>query len=180
DVIADQVMGYIICFARNLHRYIRNQWAGRWDPAGGEAERSNFAAGPGTVTDMDRSHLHLADMTLGVGGLGSIGSEIPGRARALSLRVLEVDRVQTQAGPGVAALWQLDHLPQLLAESDFVVVAAPHTPETVKMFRRPQFQSMKRSAFFINIGRGAIVDLADLTAALQAGDIAGAGLDVFE
>src|SRR5262249_22900033 len=64
--------------------------------------------------------------------------------------------------------------------SDFVVVAAPHTPETVKMFRRPQFQSMKRSAFFINIGRGAIVDLADLTAALQAGDIAGAGLDVFE
>jgi phosphoglycerate dehydrogenase-like enzyme len=180
DVIADHVMGYIICFARNLHRYIRNQLAGRWDPAGGEAERSNFAAGPGTVSAMDRAHLHLADMTLGVVGLGSIGSDIARRALAFSMRVLAVDPVQTEAGAGVAALWQLDRLPQLLAESDFVVVAAPHTPETVKMFRRPQFQMMKRSAYFINIGRGAIVDLADLTAALQAGDIAGAGLDVFE
>jgi phosphoglycerate dehydrogenase-like enzyme len=61
-----------------------------------------------------------------------------------------------------------------------VVIAAPHTPETYKLFRRPQLQRMKRSAYLINIGRGAIVDLADLTAALQVGEIAGAGLDVFE
>jgi phosphoglycerate dehydrogenase-like enzyme len=80
----------------------------------------------------------------------------------------------------VAALWKPERLPQLLAESDFVVVAAPHTPQTVKLFRRPQFQQMKRTGYFINIGRGAIVDLADLTAALQAGEIAGAGLDVYE
>jgi phosphoglycerate dehydrogenase-like enzyme len=180
DVIADHVLGFIICFARNFPRYIRNQLAGRWEPAGGEAERSNFAAGPGTVSAMDRAHLHLGDMTVGVVGLGHIGSEIARRALAFSMRVLAVDPVQTEAGAGVAALWRLDRLPQLLAESDFVVVAAPHTPETVKMFRRSQYQTMKRSAYFINIGRGAIVDLADLTAALQAGDIAGAGLDVFE
>jgi phosphoglycerate dehydrogenase-like enzyme len=180
DVIADQVMGYIICFARQIHRYIRNQLAARWEPAGGESQRSNFASGPGTVSAIDRAHAHLGDMTVGVVGLGNIGSEIARRALAFNMRVLAVDPVQNQPPEGVAALWKPDRLPQLLAESDFVVVAAPHTPQTEKLFRRPQFQQMKRSAYFINIGRGAIVDLADLTAALQAGEIAGAGLDVFE
>src|SRR5437899_2182451 len=56
DVIADQVFGYLLCFARNLHRYIRNQMAARWEPAGGEAERASFAAGPGTVSTIDRAH----------------------------------------------------------------------------------------------------------------------------
>jgi phosphoglycerate dehydrogenase-like enzyme len=180
DVIADQVMGYILCFARNLHRYIRNQLQAKWEPVGGEAERVSFAAGPGVVTAIDRAHLHLADATLGVVGLGSIGSEVARRALAFGMRVVAVDPVQAQAPPGVAALWKPERLPALLAESDFVVVAAPHTPQTEKMFRRPQFQQMKRSAYFINVGRGAIVDLADLTAALEAGEIAGAGLDVYE
>jgi phosphoglycerate dehydrogenase-like enzyme len=94
--------------------------------------------------------------------------------------VLAVDPLQSEAPPGVAALWKPDRLPDLLRESDFVVIAAPHTPETAKLFRRPQFQQMKRTAYLINIGRGAIVDLADLVAALRAGEIAGAALDVFE
>ena len=61
-----------------------------------------------------------------------------------------------------------------------VVVAAPHTPDTYKLFDRARIQKMKRTAYLINVGRGAIVDLAGLTAALEAGEIAGAGLDVFE
>jgi phosphoglycerate dehydrogenase-like enzyme len=61
-----------------------------------------------------------------------------------------------------------------------VVIAAPHTPRTEKLFRRAKFERMKRSAYLINIGRGAIVDLADLTGSLQDGLIAGAALDVFE
>jgi phosphoglycerate dehydrogenase-like enzyme len=180
DVIADQVFGYILCFARNLHRYIRNQLAGRWEPVGGEAERSTFTAGPGTVGAIDRSHLHLGDTTLGVVGLGNIGTEIARRGLAFHMRVLAVDPVQTMAPDGVVALWPVERLPDLLAQSDFVVIAAPHTPQTYKLFRRPQLQQMKQSAFLINIGRGAIVDLADLTAALVAREIAGAGLDVFE
>jgi phosphoglycerate dehydrogenase-like enzyme len=180
DVIADHVLGYVICFARNFHRYIRNQPAARWQPVGGESARVTFTAGPGVVNDIDRAHPHLGDMTAGIVGLGHIGAEIARRALAFRMRVLAVDPVQTQAPEGVAALWKPDRLPDLLAESDFVIVAAPHTPETVKMFRRPQFRQMKRSAYFINIGRGATVDLADLTAALQAGEIAGAGLDVYE
>ena len=180
DVIADHVFGYIICFARHIHHYIRNQIAKRWEPVGGDANRSTFAAGPGTVNAIDRAHIHLADATLGIVGLGQIGSEIARRGLAFGMRVLAVDPVQTEAPVGVAALWKLDRLTDLLGQCDFVVVAAPHTPQTVKMFRRAQFQQMKPSSFFINIGRGATVELADLAAALQAGEIAGAGLDVFE
>jgi phosphoglycerate dehydrogenase-like enzyme len=180
DVIADQVMGYIICFARNLHRYIRNQMAARWEPVGGEAARVAFSAGPGMVTAIDRAHMHLADATLGIVGLGSIGSEIARRALAFGMRVLAIDPLQETAPNGVAALWKPERLSELLTASDFVAIAAPHTPRTEKLFRRPQYQQMKRTAYLINIGRGAIVDLADLLAALEAGEIAGAGLDVYE
>ncbi len=180
DVIADHVFGYILCFARNFHRYVRNQVAARWEAVGGEAARSTFTAGPGVVSSMDQAHLHLADQTLGVVGLGQIGAEVARRGLAFGMRVLAVDPVQPRAPDGVAALWTPERLPELLGASDFVVIAAPHTPETVKLFRRERFRQMKRTAYLINIGRGVIVDLADLTAALEAGDIAGAGLDVFE
>jgi phosphoglycerate dehydrogenase-like enzyme len=80
----------------------------------------------------------------------------------------------------VEALWPVDRLPDLLRQSDFVVIAAPHTPQTAKMFRRHQFRQMKPTAYLVNIGRGAIVDLADLAAALEANELAGAALDVFE
>ncbi len=194
DVIADHVFGYVLCFARNFHHYIRNQLEGRWAPVGGKpesgdrrpgdagekAERSGFVTGPAHVSAVDRSHLHLGDLTLGVIGLGQIGSEIARRGLAFGMRVIAVDPMQTAPPTGVAALWRLDRLPDLLGESDFVVIAAPHTPETVKLFRRAQFQQMKRSAYLINIGRGAIVDLGDLVAALRAAEIGGAGLDVYE
>ena len=173
DVIADHVFGYILCFARNFHRYIRNQMAAKWEPAGGEPDRADYSVGPGRITTLDRAHLHLADATLGVVGLGHIGGEIARRGQAFGMKVVAVDPVQAEA-------WPLERLPDLLEASEFVVIAAPHTPQTVKMFRRPQFQQMKRTAYLINIGRGVIVDLADLTAALEAGEIAGAGLDVFE
>ena len=179
DVIADHVMGFVLCFARNLHRYVRSQAARQWAPVGGEGERSPFAAGPGVVSAMDRAHLHVADQTLGVVGLGQIGSEMARRAMAFGMRVVAVDP-QAAPPPGVVRLWRPEGLPDLLGESDFVVVAAPHTPETERLFRRAQFRQMKRTAYLINIGRGVIVDLGDLVAALRAGEIAGAGLDVFE
>jgi phosphoglycerate dehydrogenase-like enzyme len=179
DVIADHVFGYVICFARNFHRYVRNQVAGRWSPVGGESDRVSFATGPGVVNAIDRAHLHLADATLGVVGLGAIGGEVARRAGAFGMRVVAVDPVRTSA-EGVAAVWTPERLHELLAESDFVVIAAPHTPRTAKMFRREQFRAMKRTAYLINVGRGAIVDLTDLVASLEAGEIAGAGLDVFE
>jgi len=180
DVIADHVFGFILCFARNFHTYVRHQMARRWAPVGGEDTRADYAVGPGRVTALDRRHLHLSDQTLGVVGLGQIGSEIARRALAFGMRVLAVDPLQTEAPAGVAQLWRMDRLGELLGQSDFVVIAAPHTPETAKMFRRPQFQQMKPGAYLINIGRGVIVNLEDLVQSLRAGEIAGAGLDVFE
>lgn len=180
DVIADHVLGYVLCFARNFHRYLRLQSRALWAPVGGEEARSNMIAGPGTVNAIDRAHLHLADATMGIVGFGQIGQETARRAAAFGIRVLAVDALPQPAQAGVAEVWPLNRLPDLLAASDFVVIAAPHTPQTEKMFRREQFRQMRSNAYLINIGRGAIVDLADLVAALESGEIAGAGLDVFE
>ncbi len=180
DVIADQVLGYMLCFARNLHVYLRQQQEHRWGPIGGESERVSFATGPGIQGPIDRAHLHLADLTLGVIGFGGIGREVARRAAAFSMRILAVDPQPTNKPSEVESLWGVAQLDQLLAVSDFVVIAAPHTPDTAKMFAAAQFSRMKRSAYLINIGRGAIVDLADLTVALESGVIAGAALDVFE
>ena len=153
--------------------------ARHWEPVGGEAARSDFLSGPGVSSSIDLGHQHLADSTLGVVGAGGIGSEIARRAHALGMSVIAVDPIATSVS-GVCEVWKPSRLQELLNRSDFVVIAAPHTPETYKLFRRRQFEQMKRTAYLINIGRGVIVDLADLTSALEERLIAGAGLDVFE
>ena len=177
DVIADHVFGYILCFARNLHIYLRRQSQRRWAPCGGESARSSFSAGPGEVTPMDRAHRHLSDETIGVFGLGHIGEETARRAQAFGMRVLAFDPHRESPPPGVEMLADVG---RLLAESDYLVIAAPHTPETEGRFGRAEFQQMKPTGVLINIGRGVIVRLQDLTEALQAGEIFGAALDVFE
>jgi phosphoglycerate dehydrogenase-like enzyme len=181
DVIADQVMGYVLCFARNLHTYIHQQAERRYEPAGGEAARVDNAAGPGTVGAMDRATIFLPDATLGIVGLGGIGTEVARRALTFGMTVRAVDRFPGRARPpeGVE-VDGLDDLPDLLSESDFVVVAAPETPETARLFDAARIALMKPTAYLINVGRGAIVRLGDLVEALEAGTIAGAALDVFE
>jgi phosphoglycerate dehydrogenase-like enzyme len=179
DVIADHVFGFILCFAKNFHIYLRQQLRGEWHALGREANDLPGYGGPGEVHPSDRAALTLADCTLGVIGLGGIGAETARRGLAFGMRVLAVDPVAADAPAGVT-LWRPDRLDELLGQSDFVVVAAPHTPETYKLFNRERLRRMKRSAYLINVGRGVIVDLADLAAALRAGEIAGAGLDVFE
>lgn len=180
DVIADQVLGYIICAARNLHLYIRRQTQRQWGPIGGEASRVSFAVGPGVVSPIDVAHRHLSDLTVGIVGLGAIGREIARRCAAFGMSIVAVDLRTDDKPSEVRDLWPIADLPRLLAASDFVVIAAPHTPETAQMFRAAQFAQMQRTAWLINIGRGAIVNLDDLVAALQAGTIGGAALDVYE
>lgn len=180
DVIADQVFGYILCFSRNLLTYIRRQHEARWDPVGGEGGRPSFAAGPGEVGSIDRAHRCLSDLTLGVLGLGHIGQEVARRGSVFGMRVVAVDSDRGEPTEGVDALLPAERLDEMVAEADFVVICAPHTPETEGLFDRARIGKMKRDGVLINIGRGVIVKLDDLVAALEAGEIAGAALDVYE
>src|SRR3954471_14401332 len=112
DVIADQVMGYILCFARNLHVYIRRQIEHRSEPLGGESARVSNATGPGVVNAMDRATIYLPGATLGVIGFGAIGSEVARRALAFGMIVRAVDRhpERKAAVEGVAAVEGMDRL----------------------------------------------------------------------
>jgi phosphoglycerate dehydrogenase-like enzyme len=124
----------------------------------------------------------LSGATLGVIGLGAIGRRIAQLGRAFGMRIVATRR---SAGPGQAdpdadTLVAHDHLEDLLTAADFVVVSVPSTPQTHHMIGANEFHAMRRNAFLINIARGSTVDEAALIAALQDGDIGGAGLDVFE
>lgn len=187
DVIADHVFGFILSFAKNFHTYLRQQMRGEWRMLGRDADELPGYGGPGELHPSDCAALTLADCTLAVIGMGGIGMETARRGLAFGMRVLGVDprdpcRLALDDNPASAGIemHHPDQLRDVLAQADFVVIAAPHTPETFKLFNRERIGWMKRSAYLINVGRGVIVDLADLTAALQAGEIAGAGLDVFE
>lgn len=180
DVIADHVLGLVLCFARNLHIYLRQQQEHRWAPIGQPDMVTDFVNAPGRVSAVDRAHQHLADLTLGVVGVGAIGAEIARRARAFGMQVLGVDP-QVRTVPGaIDDVQPLSHLPELLGQSHYVVIAAPHTPETERLFDRSRLRQMRRDGVLINIGRGAIVVLDDLVAGLKAQEVAGAGLDVCE
>jgi phosphoglycerate dehydrogenase-like enzyme len=182
DVIADQVMGYVLCFARNLHTYIRQQVQHRYEALGGESARVSNLSGPGTVNAMDRATIFLPEATMGIVGFGQIGCTIAERAKAFGMTVRAVDRQPEKVSncTDVLSVWDVDRLHDLLAESDFVVIAAPHTPQTAGLFHATTLAHMKRTGYLINVGRGAIVVLNDLVNALRAGKLAGAALDVFE
>lgn len=180
DVIADHVMGLVLMAARNLHTYVRQQANGEWLPVGGQSTHTTLFDGPGQETEIDHAHTHLSDCTLGVVGVGGIGSEICRRAKAFGLNVLGVDPICRSVDEIGLEVWPTERLGELLAESDFVVIAAPHTPATEGLFGPEQFKRMKSSAWLINVGRGVIVQLEALTNALEEGQIAGAALDVLE
>jgi phosphoglycerate dehydrogenase-like enzyme len=182
DVIADQVMGYVLCFARNLHVYVRQQLQHRYEPLGGESSRVSNVTGPGMVNAMDRATIFLPGATMGVVGLGAIGAEVARRALAFGMTVRAVDRFPGRTSPpeGVASVEGIDRLPELLRSSDFAVIAAPQTPETQRLFDAAMLAHLRPTSYLINIGRGAIVVLDDLVAALRTGRLAGAALDVFE
>ncbi len=177
DVVADHALTMVLCFARNFHVYLRQT---TWSPVGDANMTADFVSGPGTVSAVDQAHQHLSDLTLGVVGAGSIGREILRRAESFGMSLRAVDPVITRIPELSLDVRPLDRLPELLGDCDYVVIAAPHTPETERLFRRELLRQMKPTGVLINIGRGAIVDLDDLTAALQAGELRGAGLDVCE
>ncbi len=123
----------------------------------------------------------LYGRTVGIVGMGYIGGEVARLARAFGCRVIGMRRSFSERGPDEIADEAVppSDLGYLLSESDFVVIAAPLTAETRGLIGAEQLRQMKRSAYLLNIARGAIVDEQALVAALKDGTIAGAGLDVF-
>ncbi len=128
---------------------------------------------------MDNMGVGLTARTLGVVGAGGIGRELLRMAGAFDLKLLAADPYANSVELGYIGARKVD-LPTLLAQSDFVVVTCLLNEETRHLIGAPQFAQMKRSAYFINVARGSIVDEPALIAALNAGVIAGAATDVFE
>ncbi|HEX2540262.1 MAG TPA: D-2-hydroxyacid dehydrogenase [Caldimonas sp.] len=161
--IAEHVMGLMLAFARRLPALLETQRERRWKPP------------------PVKSLFELCGQTLVIVGFGAIGSALAQRARAFGMTVIGVRR--TAAGPsreGAERVVAMSGLDAVLADADHVVLAAPLTAETHGLFSTARFKVMKRGAYLCNVGRGAIVDHDALLAALRAGQLAGAGLDVTE
>jgi len=118
--------------------------------------------------------------TLGIVGFGRIGRAMARRARGFQMKVIYTDAVRAPEAVEKELKAEFRDMNTLLAESDFVSVHVPLLPETRGLFDAPKFYRMKPTAFLINTSRGPVVDEAALVAALEAGKIAGAGLDVYE
>lgn len=122
----------------------------------------------------------LSGLTMGVVGLGRIGSAIAQRAHAFDMQVIAADANDVPRADYVSEFWLLDGLPELLKCSDVVAVAVPITPETRGMLGPAQLALLKPTAYLIVVSRGGIVDEHALAGMLKEGRLAGAGLDVTE
>ena len=118
--------------------------------------------------------------TLGIIGIGRIGRGVAHRAKGFNMRVLYYDPQPLPPEAEFQLSATRSSLDRLIAESDFISVHVPLTPETQHLLSTPQFEQMKRNAILINTSRGPVVDEAALVQALQARKLAGAGLDVYE
>ncbi|MDT0186334.1 phosphoglycerate dehydrogenase [Microbacterium sp. ARD31] len=156
---AELTVGHILSLARRIPAAHASLADGQW-------KRSAY-----TGTE-------LFEKTVGIIGLGRIGALIAARLQAFDMRVVAYDPYVTSARAQQLGV-QLLGLDELLEQSDFVTIHMPKTPETTGMIGAEQFRIMKPSAFVVNVARGGLIDEEALRDALVAGEIAGAGLDVF-
>lgn len=166
DHISAHVMAMVLSFAKHMHRYRDQQLQAEWSPIAGEGANQVF----------------LPESTALIVGVGGIGSETAKLCKAFGMKVVGVDarwempdvneHLDVASGP--------EELDTHLTDADFVILTIPHTPETEGLFDATKFRLMRKTAYFINIGRGMTTKLHDLVDALEHGEIAGAGLDVYE
>jgi phosphoglycerate dehydrogenase-like enzyme len=157
--ISEHILSYLLAFSRGLPKAIRVQEQGKW-----LAEVPSF---------------ELSGKTLLLIGVGAIGRRTAQLASALGMHVIGVRRNPDQVYPGIQRMVGTQDLDRYLPEADFVVLTVPLTPETQGLINAATLAKMKPSAYLINIGRGQTIDEPALISALQNGQIAGAGLDVF-
>lgn len=166
-VVAEQVIALIFALARNLPKAIRLQARHVW----GQEQMWSESPRPREV----------AGATLGLVGVGAIGRGVAKHAAALGMRVIATREDPRKEKPeGVEKVFAANELTKLLAESDYVVLAAPVLASTQKLINEKSLAAMKPEACLINVGRGALVDEVALADALRNKKIAGAALDVFD
>jgi phosphoglycerate dehydrogenase-like enzyme len=163
--IAEHVIGVTIALARRLPVALRAQAAHRW--AQDELE------GPGSGIRL------LNGSRMAIVGFGSIGSAVAALAAPLGMRISAIRRRVAGAIDGVDEVLPPERLDEVLAKSDVIVLALPHTPDTKQIIGRRELDRIKRGALLVNIARGKLVDDAAVVDALKDGRLGGAALDVF-
>ncbi|WP_115863123.1 D-2-hydroxyacid dehydrogenase [Halorussus litoreus] len=159
--VGEFAVGLLLSFARRLHTYVRRQEDNEWGyPAWDE---------PFTL-DGER---------LCIVGLGTLGRGIAERADALGMEVVGVRR-SGEPTPHTEEVYTPDDLHEAIGDATFVALAVPLTDETEGLVGRAEFEAMREDARLVNVARGPVVVEDELIAALREGEIAGAGLDVFE
>ncbi|MEF8908011.1 MAG: D-2-hydroxyacid dehydrogenase [Haloarculaceae archaeon] len=159
EPIAEQVLGYLLTFERGIHTGIQQQQEGVWQRySGGE----------------------IRGKTLGIVGLGAIGSRAAEYAQAFGMTVVGTKRDPDAAPEAVDEGYAPEGLFEVLGRSDYVLLSCPLTPETRGLVGRAELGAMKGDAVLVNVARGEVVDEEALIYALQQGGIRGAALDVFE
>jgi len=158
--LAEWAVGAMLYFLYDFRRLIRQQEAGVW-------------------ADFDIEE--LGTKVIGIVGYGEIGRAVAERAKPFGCKIVAVRRKpETSAGdPLIDRAYAPAQIDEMLAGCDFVVAAAPATPETRGMIGATQIALLKSSCVVINIGRGPVIDEAALVAALESKKIRGAALDVF-
>lgn len=155
--IAQTVLLYLLALSRDLPRWLDAQRRRAWEP---------------------HSFADLQGLVLGVVGLGPIGLEVARLGAAFGMRVVGARR--TPRGDEPCETWPLARLDELLALADALVLALPLTDDTRHLLDAARLARMKRGAWLVNVGRGALVEEPALVDALREGRLGGAGLDVFE
>ncbi len=159
-IIGEFVLGLMLMFAKNAPMHFQMKQEKQWTRLPPSSLRSK---------------------TVGIVGLGSIGREVARLAKAVGMKVMATRRSAKREGKArnVDIMLPSGQLQRLLADSDFVVLAVPVTPETNRLIGEKELRSMRPTAYLINISRGDVVDEEALIHALDEHWIAGAGLDVF-
>ncbi|WEO76102.1 phosphoglycerate dehydrogenase [Cryobacterium sp. SO2] len=156
---AELTVGHILSLARHIPPAHGALAQGQW-------KRSKYTG------------IELYEKTVGIIGLGRIGALVAARLQAFGVNIIAFDPYITSARAQQLGVHPVS-LDELLAQSDFVTIHMPKTPETTGMISAPQLKLMKPTAYVVNVARGGLIDEADLYTALVDGTIAGAGLDVF-
>ncbi|MFV0399447.1 MAG: D-2-hydroxyacid dehydrogenase [Oscillospiraceae bacterium] len=161
--VSETLFAMILALARALPRILANQREGKWLSPWQDDDRFGIT--------------EIHNRTLGILGVGAIGSEVARLARGFSMHTLGL-RHTGEPAPYVDEMYQSRDLNKLLHQCDYVVNLLPLTPETDKVMNADAFAAMRRGSRYFSLGRGPTTDLDALAEALRSGHLAGAGLDV--